>query len=132
MLGEHYCNVVNHPYERPIVNPRCFNSYGPGEVPGQYRNVIPNFVYWAMQGHPLPITGTGEETRDFTYVGDLVDGLLRAGYYQEAVSEPINLASEREIKILELATMINQMVENDAGINFVNRRKWDTKGRLLA
>ena len=132
MLGELYCNFFNHHYELPIVNTRFFNSYGPGEVPGQYRNVIPNFVYWAMQGHPLPITGTGEETRDFTYVGDLVDGLLRAGYYQEAVSEPINLASEREIKILELATMINQMVENDAGINFVNRRKWDTKGRLLA
>jgi nucleoside-diphosphate-sugar epimerase len=132
MLGELYCNFFNHHYGLNIVNTRFFNSYGPGEVPGQYRNVIPNFVYWAMQGHPLPITGTGEETRDFTYVGDLVDGLMRAGYYNEAIGEPINLASEREIKILELATMINQMVENDAGINFVNRRKWDTKARLLA
>ena len=132
MLGELYCNFFNHHYGLNIVNTRFFNSYGPGEVPGQYRNVIPNFVYWAMQGLPLPITGTGEETRDFTYVGDLVDGLLRAGYYEEAISEPINLAGEREIKILELATMINQMVENDAGINFVNRRKWDTKSRLLA
>jgi nucleoside-diphosphate-sugar epimerase len=132
MLGELYCNFFHHHYGLNIVNTRFFNSYGPGEVPGQYRNVIPNFVYWAMQGHPLPITGTGEETRDFTYVGDLVDGLMRAGYYNEAIGEPINLASEREIKILELATMINQMVDNDAGINFVNRRKWDTKARLLA
>ena len=36
-------------------------------MPGQYRNVIPNFIYWAMKGLPLPITGSGEETRDFTY-----------------------------------------------------------------
>jgi nucleoside-diphosphate-sugar epimerase len=59
-----------------VVKPRFFNSYGPGEVPGQYRNVIPNFVYWAMKGQPLPITGTGEETRDFTYVGDVVEANL--------------------------------------------------------
>jgi nucleoside-diphosphate-sugar epimerase len=131
-LGELYCNFFAHHYGLKMVKTRFFNSYGPGEVPGQYRNVIPNFIYWAMKGYPLPITGTGEETRDFTYVGDLVDGLLRAGYFQEAVGESINLASEREIKIYELATMINQMVENDAGIKLVNRRKWDTKTRLLA
>ena len=66
MLGELYCNFFHHHYELPVVKPRFFNSYGPGEVPGQYRNVIPNFIYWAIKGLPLPITGTGEETRDFT------------------------------------------------------------------
>ena len=55
----------------PLDNTPFFNSYGPGEVPGRYRNVIPNFMYWAINGQPLPITGTGEETRDFTYVGAL-------------------------------------------------------------
>jgi len=87
MLGELYCNFFHHHYGLKVVKPRFFNSYGPGEVPGQYRNVIPNFIYWAMKGLPLPITGTGEETRDFTYVGDLVDGLLRAGYFEEAVGQ---------------------------------------------
>jgi nucleoside-diphosphate-sugar epimerase len=47
--------------------------------------VTPNFIYWAMSGKPLPITGTGEETRDFTFVGDIVDGLLRSGVMKEAV-----------------------------------------------
>jgi nucleoside-diphosphate-sugar epimerase len=56
---------------------RYINVYGPGEVPGRYRNVIPNFFWWAMHGQPLPITGTGEETRDFTFVEDIVDGTLR-------------------------------------------------------
>jgi len=132
MLGELYCNFFYNHYGLPVVKTRFFNSYGPGEVPGQYRNVIPNFIYWAMKGRPLPITGTGEETRDFTYVGDLVDGLLRAGYYDEAIGEDINLASGREVKIMDLANMVNRFVGNGSGTIFVKRRKWDTKDRLLA
>lgn len=132
MLGELYCNFFYHQYELPVVKARFFNSYGPGEIPGQYRNVIPNFVYWAMQGKNLPITGSGEETRDFTYVGDIVDGLLRAGYYKEAVGEDMNLASSREIKIVDLARMINNITGNKSEIRFVEKRKWDTKSRLLA
>ncbi len=132
MLGELYCNFFYNHYGLPVVKTRFFNSYGPGEVPGQYRNVIPNFIYWAMQGRTLPITGTGEETRDFTYVGDLVDGLLRAGYYDEAIGEDINLASGKEVKIMDLANMVNRFVGNGSGTIFVKRRKWDTKDRLLA
>lgn len=43
-----------------------------------------------MKGMPLPITGSGEETRDFAYVDDLVDGMLRAAYFEEAVGKPAN------------------------------------------
>lgn len=132
MLGELYCNFFKNHYGLPVVKARFFNSYGPGEVPGQYRNVIPNFIYWAMKGDVLPITGTGEETRDFTYVGDLVDGLLRAGYYESAVGQEFNLASGEETRIIDLAKMINKAVGNNAGIKFLQRRKWDTKSRLLA
>ena len=132
MLGELYCNFFINHYGMNIVKTRFFNSYGPGEVPGQYRNVIPNFIYWAMSSKTLPITGTGEETRDFTYVGDLVDGILRAGYFEEAVGEAINLASGREIKIIDLANLVNRLTGNKGGIKFAERRKWDTKPRLLA
>ncbi|MBM4274917.1 MAG: NAD-dependent epimerase/dehydratase family protein [Deltaproteobacteria bacterium] len=132
MLGELYCNFFHHHYELAVVKARFFNSYGPGELPGQYRNVIPNFIYLAMQGKPLPITGTGEETRDFTYVEDIVDGLLRAGYFEAAVGQEFNLASGRETRIIDLAEMINGQVGNKAGVNFTERRKWDTKSRLLA
>lgn len=132
MLGELYCNFFYHHYDLPVVKTRFFNSYGPGEVPGQYRNVIPNFIYWAMKGLSLPITGSGEETRDFTYVDDLVDGLLRAGYYREVIGQEFNLASGKETKIVDLANMVNEAVGNKARIKFVNRRKWDTKDRLLA
>lgn len=132
MLGELYCNFFQHQYEVPVVKTRFFNSYGPGEIPGQYRNVIPNFTFWAMSGKALPITGTGEETRDFTFVGDIVDGLLRSGVMKEAVGEEFNLASGREIQIKQLAEMINKLTGNKAGISFAPRRKWDTKSRILA
>ena len=132
MTGEMYCNFYHHHYGLPIVNCRFFNSYGPGEVPGQYRNVIPNFIYWAMNGIGLPITGTGEETRDFTYVLDLVQGLIKAGYYQNAIGENFNLASGKEVSIRDLAKMVNDATGNKAEIIFGERRKWDTKPRLLA
>jgi len=132
MLGELYGNFFNHHYGLKVVKTRFFNSYGPGEVPGQYRNVIPNFIYWAMSGCPLPITGSGEETRDFTFVGDITDGLLRAGHFESAIGEEFNLASGRETSIVDLARKINAAVGNAAGIRHAERRKWDTKLRLLA
>lgn len=132
MLGELYCNFFYHHYGLAVVKPRFFNSYGPGELPGQYRNVIPNFIYWAIKGEPLPITGSGEETRDFTYVGDVVDGLIRAGYYEAAVGQEFNLASGQETRISDLARMINAQLDNAGGVSYAPRRKWDTKPRLLA
>jgi UDP-glucose 4-epimerase len=124
MLGELYANFFNHHYGLPIVKTRFFNSYGPGEVPGQYRNVIPNFIYRAMLGLPLPFTGQGDETRDFTYVTDIVDALLRAGYYEQAIGNETN--------ILGMAQRINELTGNKAGILKTESRIWDTKKRLLA
>ena len=132
MTGEMYCNFYNHHFDLKTVNCRFFNSFGPGEVPGQYRNVIPNFIYWAMKGASLPITGSGEETRDFTAVFDLVQGLIKSGYYEDAIGENFNLAAGREISIIEMAKKINSATGNEAPIRYLERRKWDTKPRLLA
>jgi len=132
MLGELYTNYFHNLYDLPIVNARFFNSFGPGEVPGRYRNVIPNFFYWAMSGIPLPITGTGDETRDFTYVGDIVNGLLAMVYYDEAVGEAFNIGSGQETRIGDLAAWINELTGNKAGIIYRPRRDWDKKSRLLS
>ena len=132
MLGELYTSMFHSLYDLPVVNPRFFNSYGPGEVPGRYRNVIPNFFFWAMNGKTLPITGTGEETRDFAYVGDIVNGLIACAHYEEAIGEAINLATAREIRIADLAQWVNDITGNEGGIKFIERRNWDKKHRLLA
>lgn len=132
MLGEAYCNFFHDHHGIETVKLRFFNSYGPGEVPGQYRNVVPNFIYWASKGLPLPITGTGEETRDFTYVGDVVDATLRAGVLPAVPGEAINVASGEETRIIDLARIVNEMCGNEAGTRFTETRRWDTKSRRLA
>ena len=132
MAGEMYCNFYYHHYGLNTVNCRFFNSFGPGEVPGQYRNVIPNFVYWSMLERSLPLTGTGDETRDFTYVLDLVQGLIKAAYYESAIGQAFNLASGKETKIKDLIQMVNATTGNNTPITTYPARKWDTKKRLLA
>jgi len=132
MLGELYANFFNHHFNLPIVKTRFFNSYGPGEVPGQYRNVIPNFIFKALKGEPLPFTGDHNASRDFTYVDDIVDALLRAGYFEQAIGEEMNIASAVETPILDMANRVNELVGNKAGVIQAPKRIWDTKTRLLA
>jgi len=132
LLGELYTNYFHNLYDLPIVNARFFNVFGPGEVPGRYRNVIPNFFYWAMNGQALPITGDGTETRDWTYVMDIVDGLLSMGVVDKAIGEAINLGSGKENRVVDMAVTVNRLTGNDKGIKFTERRNWDVKTRLLS
>lgn len=125
LLGELYCNFFYNYYGLPVAIARYFNVYGPGEVPGAYRNVIPNFIYWALHQQKLPITGTGEETRDFTFVEDIVDGTLLLGVVPEAVGDAFNLASETETKVIDIANIVNEITGNHNGVEFVARRDWD-------
>lgn len=132
MAGEMYSNFYFHHYGLKTVNCRFFNSFGPGEVPGQYRNVIPNFIYWSMQNKSLPLTGTGDETRDFTYVLDLVQGLIKAAFYDDAIGKAFNLAAGKETKIKDMIEMVCKSTGNTTPITKFPPRKWDTKKRLLA
>ena len=132
LLGELYTNYFHNLYHMPIVNARFFNVFGPGEVPGRYRNVIPNFMYWAMNNQPLPITGDGSETRDWTYVDDIINGLLAMGVADEAVGEAINLGSGVETKVVDMAHLVNKLTGNTQGIKYTERRNWDVKHRLLS
>ncbi|MGH7390720.1 MAG: NAD-dependent epimerase/dehydratase family protein [Candidatus Rokuibacteriota bacterium] len=132
LVGELYCNYFKNHYGSKIARVRFFNSYGPGEIPGRYRNVIPNFIYTALQRQPLRITGTGKETRDWTYVGDIVDGLLRVGVMDAAVGGVFNLATGRETPVLDIATWINEITGNTAGLIHTERRDWDSHSRRWA
>ena len=125
LLGELYCNYFMNQYGLKVGIARYFNVFGPGEVPGQYRNVIPNFIWKGMHDEPLVITGTGEETRDFTYVEDIVDGTLRIGCFEEAIGQAFNLASEKETMVNEIAEIINKITKNKSGVEYTKRRDWD-------
>ena len=132
LLGELYTNYFNNLYEMPIVNARFFNVFGPGEVPGKYRNVIPNFFYWSMTNQALPITGDGSETRDWTYVDDIVNGLLAMGIEEDAVGEAINLGSGKDHQVIDMANKVNALTGNKEGIAHIARRDWDVKTKLLS
>ena len=122
-LGELYCNYFDS--RVPTVRCRFFNSYGPGEVPGAYRNVIPNFIWRALQGEPLIVTGTGEETRDFIYVDDLVTGLLASAEAPGACGHAFNLGTGVQTRIIDLAEMIIKACRSTSPIQFAPRRPWD-------
>ncbi|MDP1552997.1 MAG: NAD-dependent epimerase/dehydratase family protein [Methanobacteriaceae archaeon] len=132
LLGELYTNYFHNLYDMPIVNARFFNVFGPGEVPGKYRNVIPNFFYWSMTGQALPITGDGSETRDWTFVEDIVDGLLAMGIKEEAIGEAINLGSGKDNRVIDMATWVNELTGNEEGVAYMARRNWDAKTQLLS
>lgn len=132
LLGERYVNFFHEFHGLPTVILRYFNAYGPGEFPGRYRNVIPNFFARAAQGLPLVITGTGQETRDFTFVGDNVRLTLQAAASDKGLGRVYNVASGVETSILELAERINDLTGNPAGIEFAPKRGWDNIPRRQA
>jgi UDP-glucuronate decarboxylase len=84
---------------------RIFNTYGPRMRPDDGR-IISNFIYQALRGKPLTIYGSGEQTRSFCYVSDLVEGLARLANVAAAPDGPVNLGNPGEFSIAELAKEI--------------------------
>jgi len=125
LSAEFYVRYFYDYYKLPVVTLRYFNSYGPGEPPGRYRNVIPNFIARAMRGEPLTIFGTGDETRDFTFVGDTVQGTIAAAQVAAVEGETFNLGTGRQTTIRDLATLINEYFDNPGGIAYQESRSWD-------
>lgn len=125
LLGEKYVTYFHEMFGMKTIIVRYFNCYGPGEMPGDYRSVIPNFIKLAMEGKQLLITGTGEESRDFTYVSDVVAATILVVEKDETVSGIFNIGTGKETKILELAKVVNKIVGNKAGIELKEKRIWD-------
>lgn len=126
LLGETYCLYFHKHCGLDVSIFRIFNCYGPGEKPGRYRNVIPNFILLALNKKPLPITGTGEEERDFNYVDDIIYKMLFLAARAETAGEIYNLGSGRGRMVKEVAELINKLTDNPAGLVFEKRRGWDS------
>jgi nucleoside-diphosphate-sugar epimerase len=138
IIGELYGNYYFQRHGVPFVKARFQNVYGPGEILGAgawrgtpatvWRNVTPTFIYRALHGEPLPVENGGIATRDFIYVDDIVDGLLRCAAFGEP-GGVYNLASGVETSILELATLVNELTGNPAGVDLKPARDWDHSGK---
>jgi len=94
---------------------RIFNTYGPRMHPGDGR-VVSNFIVQALQGRNITIYGDGSQTRSFCYVDDLIDGFVRMMEAPPTVAGPINLGNPGEFTILELASLVVQLVNSRSKI----------------
>ena len=138
LVGELYGNYYWSQYRLPLVKARFQNVYGPGEILGAgqwrgtpytvWRNVIPVFIWKALNGEALPLDNGGRGSRDFIYVGDIVRGLIKCAV-QGDPGEVFNLASGVETTILELANLINEITENSTPPEVKPPRDWDNSGK---
>jgi UDP-glucose 4-epimerase len=92
----------------PIVVVRLFNTVGPRQT-GQYGMVIPNFVRQALAGKPITVFGDGTQSRSFTYVGDVVRGLVALVDEPRAVGQVFNIGNTNEITIGDLAEKVKRL-----------------------
>lgn len=114
-FGETLTVAYEQEYDLDVRTARIFNTYGPRMRPDDGR-VIPNFVSQALNGHDLTVYGDGSQTRSFCYVDDLVRGLRTLMGQEGLQGEVVNLGSEYEITILDLAESILDVCETGSGI----------------
>lgn len=124
-VGELYAKYYSEIHNIPVVSVRIFNSFGPGEMPGDYRNVVPNFIHKALLNQPIYITGTGNETRDFTYVLDTVHLIVKLAISEFYQAEIFNGGTGNKLKIITLAQKIIDLTNSKSDIIFVESRNWD-------
>lgn len=125
-LGETLVNLHASEAGLEATIVRIFNTYGPGMDPNDGR-VVSSFVRQALTTAPLTVFGSGEQTRSFCFVSDLVRGLIAAG--QSSAFGPFNLGNPKEITLMELARIVSQSLGVDLQITYEELPQDDPKRR---
>ncbi|MGN6185717.1 MAG: NAD-dependent epimerase/dehydratase family protein, partial [Thermoanaerobaculia bacterium] len=107
-----------HEKKLPAIVVRLFNTVGPRQT-GQYGMVIPTLVKQALAGRPLTVYGTGDQTRCFAYVGDVVGALVKLMDHEESVGEVFNIGSSEEVSITQLAQRIKDITQSESEIVYI-------------
>ena len=102
----------------PVVIVRLFNTVGPRQT-GQYGMVLPTFVRQALAGHPITVFGDGTQSRSFTYVGDVIDALVRLATTPRAVGEVFNIGNMGEVSIGDLAVRVKELAGSWSPIHYI-------------
>jgi UDP-glucose 4-epimerase len=102
----------------PVIIVRFFNTIGPRQT-GQYGMVVPNFVQKALLGRPITVHGDGKQTRSFIYVDDVIQAIIELMDCPSAIGEIINLGSDKEISIGDLALKIKAMTNSSSEIVYI-------------
>jgi UDP-glucose 4-epimerase len=102
----------------PVVIVRLFNTVGPRQT-GQYGMVLPTFVRQALAGQPITVFGDGTQSRSFTYVGDVVEALIRLAGDKRAIGEVFNIGNMGEVTIADLAVRVKAMTGSCSPIHYI-------------
>jgi len=102
----------------PVIVVRLFNTVGPRQT-GQYGMVVPTFVRQALAGQPITVFGDGTQQRSFTYVGDVVEALVRLAADKRAIGEVFNIGNMGEITIADLAARVKAMTGSCSPIHYI-------------
>ncbi len=125
---EYYLQCFHHTYGLETVALRYFNVFGPRQDPkSEYSAVIPLFITALLENRQPVIYGDGLQSRDFTYVANVVHGNLLAADAKEAVGRTINLANGRSTSLLELIDALNRMLGTDVTPNHEAARVGDVR-----
>lgn len=114
-IAETLCMEYFRQHGVPIKIARIFNTYGPRMHPNDGR-VVSNFVVQALNNEPLTIYGSGEQTRSFCFVDDLIEGLIKLMGYSQSV--PVNLGNPQEFSMLELANLVIELTGSNSKVCF--------------
>lgn len=131
LAGEHYCRVFHEVYGLETVALRYFNVFGPAQDPlSQYAAVIPKFVTALKKNERPVVYGDGEQSRDFTYVENVVNANMRACLSEKAAGKVINIACGERTSINQLLKLLNDLLDSNIKPIFKESRPGDVKHSL--
>jgi UDP-glucose 4-epimerase len=129
LAGEYYCSVFTEVFHLPTVALRYFNVYGPRQDPtSEYAAVIPKFISKILNGIPPVVYGDGEQTRDFTFVDDVISANILAA--ESDATGIFNAAGGKRISINELAKTVMDLCDKRLEITYKEVRPGDIKHSL--
>lgn len=131
LTGELYCQVFYHAYGLETVALRYFNVFGPRQDPGsQYAAVVPKFITAMLHGKPPTIFGDGEQSRDFTYIENVVEANLLATKAPDVAGEVFNIACGERLTVNGLAAFLGEMIGTNVAPEHVPPRPGDVRHSL--
>ena len=133
LAAEHYCTVFASLYGLPTVSLRYFNVFGPRQDPtSQYSAVIPRFITALLKGEPPTVNGDGGQTRDFTYVANVVHANLLSCTAKVEGPVVVNIGAGQRTSLLELLAQLEALTGRKASPVFAAPRPGDVRDSLAA
>jgi UDP-glucose 4-epimerase len=130
-VGEHYCRLFYQLYGLETISLRYFNIFGPKQDPNSlYSAVIPKFIDALLQGRPPIIYGDGEQSRDFTFIENVVQANLLAMSAEHLHGEAINIACGKRISLNQLLSVLKEILGSEQSAIYEEPRKGDVKHSL--